>query len=236
MVLIATNEERLKSVEAEAKKINPSLQVLAIGVDITNRASVDAAFDKIKSTFGHADILVNNAGVNFEGEGNLVGDEDPDAWWQNFEVNTKGTFLVSRAFIRTLPSKETPATIISLTTGAAWAAFPQLSGYAISKLGGLSLTAHIAAGYPNITAVNLHPGLVDTDMLMDQFKRFTQQSPELVGGLAVWLSHPHASFLNGRTIGSHWDVSGLLERKDEIVSKNLLQLDLTGNFDGAQFK
>jgi hypothetical protein len=70
---------------------------------------------------------------------------------------------------------------------------------------------------------------------MEQFKRFVQQSPELVGGLAVWLSHPHASFLGGRTVGSLWDVDGLVARKDEIVSKDLLKLDLLGNFDGAQF-
>lgn len=221
---------------AEAKKINPNVQILAVGVDVTNRKSVDDVFDKIKSRFGHADILVDNAGVNFEGEGSLVGDQDPDAWWSNFEVNTKGTFLMSRAFIKSLPEKEAPATIISLTTSAAWQSFAHLSGYAISKLGGLSLTQHIAAGYPNITAVNLHPGLVDTDMLMDQFRRFTQQSPALVGGLAVWLSHPHAAFLSGRTIGSHWDVDGLTARKDEIVSKNLLQVNLTGDFDGARFK
>ncbi|KAH6654688.1 hypothetical protein BKA67DRAFT_592707 [Truncatella angustata] len=235
LVLIATNEEKLKVVKAQANEINSDLHVLTLGVNIADKQSVDAAFDKINSTFGHADILINNAGVNFEGEGNLVADEDPDAWWSNFEVNTKGTFLVSRAFLRSIPSKETRATIINLTTNAAWKAFPNLSGYAISKLGGLSLTQHIAAGYSNVTAVNLPPGLVDTDMLMEQFKRFTQQTPELVGGIAVWLSHPHASFLSGRTIGSHWDVENLLARKDEIVSKNLLIVDLTGNVDGAQF-
>lgn len=222
--------------EAHVKKINPDVQVLSLAVDITNSRSVDVAFEKIKDTFGSADILINNAGVNFEGEGNPVGEEDPEGWWKNFEVNTKGTFLISRGFIRQLPSSETRATIVNLVTLAAWKTFAHLSGYGISKAGALQLAQHIAAGYPNINTVSVHPGLVETDMLMDQFRRFTRQTPELVGGLAVWLSHPHAQFLSGRTIGSHWSVDDLVARKDEIVSKNLLQLDLTGNFDGAQFE
>lgn len=236
LVLIATDEAKLKSVEAEAKELSPNVQVLTLAADIADKKSVDTAFDKIKTTFGHADILINNAGVNLEGEGNLVGDEDPDTWWKNFEINTKGTFLVSRAFIRQLPSKETPATIITVVSSAAWNTLAHLSGYSISKAGAVQLAQHIAAGYPNINSVSLHPGLVDTDMLMDQFRRFTRQTPELIGGLGVWLSHPEARFLSGRAIGSHWSVDDLVARKDEIVGKNLLQLDLTGDVDGAQFE
>ncbi|KAH8893104.1 NAD(P)-binding protein [Thozetella sp. PMI_491] len=236
LVLLATDEAKLNAVEADAKALSPDLQVLAVGVDITDKHSVEAAFDKIKAVFGHADILINNAGVNLEGEGNLVGDEDPDDWWRNFEVNTKGTFLVTRYFIRQLPSKETPATIINLVTLAAWKIFPHLSGYGISKAGALQLAEYIAAGYPNITNISVHPGLVDTDMLMDQFRRFTRQTPELIGGLAVWLSHPHARFLSGRTIGSHWSVEDLVARKEEIMSKSLLHSDLKGDFDGSRFQ
>jgi NAD(P)-dependent dehydrogenase (short-subunit alcohol dehydrogenase family) len=225
----------LKSVEADVKDINAKVDVLCIAVDITNKFAVDEAFEKINGTFGSVDILVNNAGVNFEGEGALVGDEDPDNWWRNFEINTRGTFLVSRAFLRQLQPKSARATIITLVTLAAWKTFPSLSGYGISKAGALQIAQHIAAGYPEVTTVSIHPGLVDTDMLMEQFRRFTRQTPELVGGLAVWLSHPQASFLSGRTIGSHWSVDDLVARKDEIVRNNLLQMDLTGNFEGAQF-
>lgn len=119
LVLVATNADRLRSVKAEAKVINAKIQVLTITVDISDKRSVDSAFEIIKDVFGHADILVNNAGVNLEGEGNLVGDEDPDDWWRNFEINTKGTFLISRAFIRQLPSEEAPAVVITLVTLAA---------------------------------------------------------------------------------------------------------------------
>ncbi|KAH8647803.1 hypothetical protein BX600DRAFT_405007 [Xylariales sp. PMI_506] len=236
LALLATSADKLKEVEAEVAKINPEVKVLRVGVNISDKASVDAAFAQIVETFGHADVLVNNAGVNTEGEGALIGDEDPDAWWQNFEVNGKGTFLVSRAFLRQLPSKDHAATIVTLVTGAAWQVFPTISGYGISKQLALSVSAHIAAGYPNVTAVGLHPGLVDTDMLMDAFRHFTLETPALVGGLAVWLSHPHAHFLSGRNVASQWSVDDLVARKDEIVSQDLLKLNLQGKFGADQFQ
>jgi NAD(P)-dependent dehydrogenase (short-subunit alcohol dehydrogenase family) len=111
-----------------------------------------------------------------------------------------------------------------------------MSGYNISKLATLQLTAHLAAAYPNVTAIALHPGLVDTDMVRDEFRRFDLDSPALVGGLAVWLSSEKAKFLTGRVMVSHWDVDDLLERKDEIVGGRLLQIDLNGTFGKEQFE
>lgn len=111
-----------------------------------------------------------------------------------------------------------------------------MSGYSISKLATVQLTAHLAAAYPNVTAVALHPGLVETDMMHDAFRRFNLDSPALVGGLAVWLSSEKAKFLTGRVIASNWSVDDLVERKDEIASGKLLQIDLTGTFGKGQFE
>ncbi len=202
MVLLATQGEKVAPVAAGVRELYPNVQVLSLGADMSSSTSVDAAFEKIKATFGHADILINNAGVNASGDGNLVGEEDPESWWLNFEINGKGLFLVSRAFIRQLPSKDVPATIVNLTTSAAWIVFPPLSGYGISKAISIHLAQNMAKSYPNITVISLHPGMVDTEMIMKSHRRFKFQSPELIGGLAVWLSHPHAKFLSGRTIAS----------------------------------
>lgn len=152
------------------------------------------------------------------------------------EVNTKGPFLLAQHFIKALPTSETPATIVNLITAAAWQVYPFMSAYCISKLAAVQLTTHLAAAYPNITAVGLHPGLVETDMLNDAFKRFLLDSPALIGGLAVWLSHEKAKFLSGRMVVSEWSVDDLLARKEEIEKGNLLRIDLTGTFGKSQFE
>ena len=237
IVLVSTNAESLKPVEAAVRDINPAVKILSVGTDISNPQSVAELFTKIETAFGqHADILVNNAAVN--AGGGTLHEEDPEQWWRNFEVNAKGAFLLAQNFIRALPSPSTtPASIVNLVTAGAWQVLPFMSGYSISKLAAVQLTTHIAAAYPNIRAVGLHPGLVETDMMDERFKRFDLDSPALTGGLVVWLAgSDKAGFLTGRVVASNWSVDDLVERKDEIEGGNLLRMNLTGRFGKDQFE
>jgi NAD(P)-dependent dehydrogenase (short-subunit alcohol dehydrogenase family) len=141
-------------------------------------------------------------------------------------------------FISLLPSPEYPAVITNLVTGITYKQIPHLSGYILSKLGSQQLTANIAAGYPNITAVNIAPGLYDTDMLTEAFRKFNLDDPSLIGGTLVWLGADaeRSRFLSGRTTSANWDVDGLVARKEEIVSKDLIVLDWKGPFGKEQFE
>jgi NAD(P)-dependent dehydrogenase (short-subunit alcohol dehydrogenase family) len=152
------------------------------------------------------------------------------------EVNTKGAFLLAQNFIKALPSPSTPATLVNVVSAAAWKVFPFMAGYSISKLAAMQLVSHLAVAYPNLTAVGLHPGLVETDMMEEVFKRFDLDSPALIGGVTVWLSSDKAKFLTGRTIAANWSVDDLVARKEEIERDNLLRVDLTGKFGKEQFE
>ena len=110
-----------------------------------------------------------------------------------------------------------------------------MSGYILSKFAAIQLTAHLAASYPNVTAVALHPGLVETDMMAEAFMRFNHDPPELPGSVLVWLSTEKAHFLSGRIISVNWDVDDLVARKDEITRDGLLQLKFGGTLGKEQF-
>ena len=56
---------------------------------------------------------------------------------------------------------------------------------------------------------------------------------ELAAGTAVYLALPQAHFLSGRYMSANWDVDELELRKDEIVKKDLLKIDLKGEFGSA---
>lgn len=42
--------------------------------------------------------------------------------------------------------------------------------------------------------------------------------------------------MNGRVMNSNWNVDDLYERRHEIVSGKLLQIDLLGRFGAEQFQ
>ncbi|KAH8888979.1 NAD(P)-binding protein [Thozetella sp. PMI_491] len=233
IVLVATNAEKLKAVAESVHQIYPNIETLEVAMDISSPDSVADLFERVRDKFGHADILVNNAG-SLAGGGNIH-EEDPAQWWTNFEVNLKGAFLLSSSFIKALPSPQTPATILNVVTGA-WYVLPFLSGYLISKLAAIQLMTHLAAAYPNLTTVAVHPGLVKTDMMLEQFKGFNLDTPELSGSVMAWLATDKARFLSGRFISVNWDVDDLVARKDEIVSEELLQLKLGAILGMEQFR
>lgn len=98
------------------------------------------------------------------------------------DVNVKGTFLVTQAFIR-LVGSEKRASVINLTSLLARLVVPGVSAYILSKLVSIQLTAILGKEYPNITAVSINPGAVKTDMTLDTFTRFSTYTTHLCGWL-----------------------------------------------------
>lgn len=80
IVLVARNAEKLRQVADSVAKSHPSVETLCVPTDISNPASVNALFEKVKAKYGHADVLVNNAGI-FKAI-SPVKDVDSAAWWE----------------------------------------------------------------------------------------------------------------------------------------------------------
>jgi NAD(P)-dependent dehydrogenase (short-subunit alcohol dehydrogenase family) len=55
--------------EAAAKEIGPG--AVAVQLDVTDRASIAAAAERIRKEFGRLDLLVNNAAISNTRKGNL---------------------------------------------------------------------------------------------------------------------------------------------------------------------
>lgn len=68
------------------------------------------------------------------------------------------------------------------------------------------------------------------------FVKFSQDTFELAGGVAVWLATDKAKFMNGRYMGTNWSVDELMEREEEVISQGKLIIDLQGTFGKAQFE
>ncbi|KZL67436.1 short chain dehydrogenase reductase [Colletotrichum incanum] len=234
LVLVARDETKLNAVAEEAKKLNADLETFVYPVDIADGAGIETLFEKVSATYGHADVLVNNAAVLTALD--TITTSDPKVWMDDLTTNIGGAFYPTFHFLRSLPSTS-HGTIVNVTTIAHWIV-PGMSSYVLAKLASLQLAAYVAAETApqgNVTAIGLHPGLVHTDMTSDYFRPFAQDSPELVGGTAVWLCSERARFLNGRFMAANWDVGDLYKRRGEIVERDLLKIDMAGKFGAEQF-
>ncbi|KAH8657005.1 putative oxidoreductase ucpA [Tricladium varicosporioides] len=232
LVLVARGANTLEEVKIEVLAINPNIEVLTVSADLKSAESIAALWEKVREKFGKADVLINNAGSLTAG---TIVDTPIDIWWNDFETNIRGAFLQIQGFLKLL-GKEDKGTIINVTSVLAIMPVPSLSSYTMSKMAVIQMQAFVAAENPNVTAVALHPGTVLTDMTGPAFVPYSLDTPELAGGVGVWLCTEKASFLNGKYVDVNWSVDELMERKGEILEKGRLSIGIKGEFGIEHFQ
>ncbi|KAL4790553.1 hypothetical protein BDV19DRAFT_393927 [Aspergillus venezuelensis] len=233
IALLGRSADGLAETEKIVKDINPATQVLCLPVDVTDVKRVAAAFDKIVDQLGVPNVLINNAGALTL---DTMFDSDIESWWNVQEVNVKGTFIVTKAFLsKTGATPTAPTTIINQTSISAMGVPPGLSSYSMSKLAMNKFTAWLASEHPAITSVSLDPGIVETEIAraVPYLGPFMKDTPELIGGASVWLASGDKAFLSGRTVSANWDFEELEVKKQEIVEGDLLTLCFRGSFGGS---
>jgi NAD(P)-dependent dehydrogenase (short-subunit alcohol dehydrogenase family) len=141
-------------------------QVLAVPADVTDPAAIDNVLRQTEQKWGAVDLLINNAGVA-QALG-AVGDVDANAWWRDIEINVRGPFLCTQAVLpRMIASGR--GRIINVASGAGLNAIPGMSAYCLGKAALIRLTENIDVEFKQqgITAFAIHPGAVQTSMVVD---------------------------------------------------------------------
>jgi NAD(P)-dependent dehydrogenase (short-subunit alcohol dehydrogenase family) len=93
VVLAARRAEPLAALVEEARQQGG--EALAVTCDVTDVASVEALFARIRDTYGRLDLLFNNAGVGAPAV--PIDELELDAWHRAVNTNLTGVFLCSRA-------------------------------------------------------------------------------------------------------------------------------------------
>jgi len=135
----------------------------AVTCDVTDTASVDAAFSAAEEIFGGpVQVLVANAGITKDGLLMRMSDEDFDAV---IDTNLAGTFrCVRRASTGMIKARGGRIILISSVVGLYGG--PGQANYAASKaaLVGLARSVTRELGGRGITANVVAPGFIETDM------------------------------------------------------------------------
>lgn len=216
---------------AAQKARHPAPHILKLPLDVSDEPAVASAASQTERTFGRLDILVNNAG-RLEAW-HPIGDTDPASWWQTWEVNLKGTYLMTRAFLPLLlRSDDGQKTIVNVNSIGAHLVRPGASAYQTSKLAILRLTEYLVVEYgaQGLLPLAVHPGAVATEMVLnalpDRYHGNLKDTPELAADTIVWLTQERREWLAGRYLSASWDMPEIMAREEEIVRGDKLKVKL----------
>jgi NAD(P)-dependent dehydrogenase (short-subunit alcohol dehydrogenase family) len=136
---------------------------LAVVVDVSQRASVEAAVKRTIDEFGRIDILVNNAGVVDKAPPLEVTEE---MWHRIFNVNVLGTLHCSQVVLDEMVAAGRGGAIVNIASQAGKTGSPNALVYSASKAAVINITRSLAIGFAvNQIRVNaVCPGSIDTDM------------------------------------------------------------------------
>ncbi|MGB3732214.1 beta-ketoacyl-ACP reductase [Microbacterium sp.] len=182
---------------------------LTVRADVTDAASVDAAFTEVEQKLGPVEVVVANAGITKDTLLMRMSEDDFDSV---VATNLGGSFrVVKRASKGMLRARFGRVILISSVVGLYGSAGQ--TNYAASKsaLVGFARSLTRELGARNITANVVAPGFIETDMTAElpeetqkQYKasipagRFA--TPDEVAGAVVWLAGDDAAYISGAVI------------------------------------
>jgi len=103
--------------------------VYAVGLEVTDRQSIEAAVDQVLARFGGIDVVVNNAGFGLFGPFEAT---PPERIADQFAVNLFGVMDVTRAVLPHFRARRAGC-IVNVGSGAGVFGLPMLSLYTASK-------------------------------------------------------------------------------------------------------
>jgi rhamnose utilization protein RhaD (predicted bifunctional aldolase and dehydrogenase)/NAD(P)-dependent dehydrogenase (short-subunit alcohol dehydrogenase family) len=159
---------------------------LAVQCDVTDAASVRAAFDQVAQNFGGVDILVANAGAAWQGR---IGEVDEEVLRKSFELNFYGQQRVAQAAIKIMLAQKTGGCLLFNVSKQAVNPGPNFGPYGIPKAALLALMRQYALDYGadgiRANAVNadrIRSGLLTPEMIAARSKARGLSEKDYMGG------------------------------------------------------
>ena len=206
-------------VAAAAEKVAGSIvetggTAVAVGVDVSDAAQVEAMADAAVSNFGGLHVIFNNAGIFPADDGGVT--ETPESTWERvMEVNLKGVWLGCRAAVPRMEASGGGSIVNVASFVALMGAATAQIAYTASKGGVLSMTREIAVEYARrgIRANAVCPGPIETPLLAELLADPARRQRRLVhipmgrfgraeeiAKAALFLASDESSFMTGSSL------------------------------------
>lgn len=183
--------------------------LLAVPCDVTDPASVEAAYAEVEAKLGAVQVLVANAGITKD---TLLLRMGEDAWHQVVETDLTGVYRVVRRGLGPMVRAH-GGRIVLVSSVVAFLGSPGQVNYGAAKAGlvGLARSLTREVGSRGITVNVVAPGVVETDMIADLGESRLEQltamvplgrrcTPEEVAGVVAFLASDAASYVTGAVL------------------------------------
>jgi 3alpha(or 20beta)-hydroxysteroid dehydrogenase len=181
---------------------------LAVHLDVTDEAQWVAAVEGCVERFGAPSVLVNNAGIL---QFNQLVNTAAEDFRRVVDVNLTGTFLGMKVVAPAMAAGG-GGSIVNISSTGGLVGLPAVGAYVASKwaVTGLTKAAAIELGPSNIRVNSVHPGSVETPMVMfdgmtrEDFAPYYDRLPikrlgtvEDVASMVVFLASDESSYSTG---------------------------------------
>ena len=205
----SSDDKSASRTEAELEGL--STKSLLLKADVSIGTDVEKMIGSVLDQWEYVDILVNNAGIIRD---KLLMFLDEEDWDRVLEVNLKGTYLCSRAIMKTMIARRF-GRIINITSPSALTGRAGQTNYSASKGGIVSFTKSLSREMARlgITVNAVCPGIISTPMTenLDQetkssllnmipIGRFGE--PEDVAWAVLFLASEKAGYITGQVLAA----------------------------------
>ncbi|MFA0439886.1 oxidoreductase [Vibrio sp. 10N.286.49.C2] len=155
LLLLARRVEKLEALQLP--------NTLCEKVDVTDKATFEAAIEKAEAQFGPADGLVNNAGMMLLGQ---IDTQDASEWKTMFDVNVIGLLNGMQAVLAPMKARNS-GTIINISSIAGRKTFGNHAAYCGTKFAVHAISENVReeVAESDVRVVTIAPGAVETELL-----------------------------------------------------------------------
>jgi NAD(P)-dependent dehydrogenase (short-subunit alcohol dehydrogenase family) len=201
--------------------------------DVSDPASVAAAFSSVDAEEGRIDVLVNNAGIQRVGLAGKLSFED---WQAVIGTHLTGMFLCCSEAIPRMTAQGRGGAIVSIASVAGFVGLPGRGPYSAAKAGIMGLTRVLATeGAPASIRVNaVAPGYTRTEMLQQALDDGSQREdwmlrsvpldrladPDEIARVVCFLAGDGAAYVTGQTllVDGGWTIQGIQAAPDWLTT------------------
>jgi len=201
--------------EAAAGLREAGFRAIGAEADVSDRAAVDAALEKVRAELGPIRIMITAAGLDaFERFGEITA----ESWERVVAVNLTGTFHCLQAALPDMLEAGW-GRMVTISSSSAQSGAPRMAHYVAAKAGVIGLTRALALELARhgITVNVVPPGMIDTPMLrraaaggdIGTLEKTAARAvpvgrpgtPEEVAATCGFLCSDEAAFITGQVIG-----------------------------------